>query len=80
MNIVYATNNKAEAPSTLANWCDQNSHKFLIGYCLDEIELLTLEFQERDLLIADRLPLILPQNWLEENKFLSVNVHPSLLP
>lgn len=80
MKIIYATNDKAEVPTVLANWCYQNNHDLLIGYNLDQIELLTLEFQERDLLIADRLPLILPQIWLEKSKFLSVNVHPSLLP
>jgi methionyl-tRNA formyltransferase len=80
MRILYATNNLAKVPISLKHWCDQESHTLLISHNLKELTLATKNFDENDVLIADRLPVILPGFWLEQTKFLSVNLHPALLP
>lgn len=80
MRVVYATNSLAEVPLSLIRWCRQNYLDLFISRSLDELSLTVQKFDKNDLLIADRLPFIIPRLLLEQSRFLCVNVHPALLP
>lgn len=80
MKIIYATNGSVEVPLSLIRWCRQNDCDLFVSRTIDELSLAAQKLCKNDLLIADRLPVILPRLWLEQTKFLSVNTHPALLP